>query len=77
MKTASKGSRTAGARGCGAPSRARCSPQVPLSRSPLALHRLHVLRPLVDERDVVPGLGQEPADDAADGARADDADPRL
>ena len=41
---------------------------------PLPLDRLHVLRPLVDERDVTPRLGEHPADDTPDRARADDGD---
>src|SRR6266508_5759224 len=44
---------------------------------PPRLHRLHVLRPLIDEGHVVAGLGQEPADDASDGTRPDDPDPRA
>src|SRR5438477_1345257 len=42
---------------------------------PLPPHRLHVLRPLVDQRHVAPRLRQQPAHDAPDRARPDDADP--
>src|SRR3990167_4577522 len=41
---------------------------------PVALHRFDVLRPLVEERHVAPRPGEEPPDDAADRARADDPD---
>src|SRR5207245_7013686 len=37
-------------------------------------HRLDVLGPLIDERHVVPGLGQHAADDASDRSGPDDAD---
>ena len=37
-------------------------------REAVRLHRLDVRRPLVDQRDVVAGLRQHPADDRADGA---------
>ena len=50
------------------------SPQVPDSRRPSRLHRLHVLGPLVDQRHVVPGPREQPADHAADRPRADDPD---
>src|SRR5205823_3513056 len=42
---------------------------------PLPAHRLHVLRPLVDQRHVAPRLRQQPPHDAPDRARPDDADP--
>src|SRR5262245_102567 len=41
----------------------------------VALHGLHVFGPLVDERDVAPRPGQQPAHHAADRPRPDDADP--
>jgi hypothetical protein len=41
------------------------------------LHGLDVLGPLIHERDVVPRLGEQPADHAADGARAEDPDPHV
>ena len=40
-------------------------------------HVLHVLRPLVGQGHVVARFGEEPAHHAADGARADDADPHV
>ena len=43
---------------------------------PDLLHRLDVVRPLVDERHVVTGLRQEPAHDAADRPHPDDPDAR-
>jgi len=42
---------------------------------PVALHRFHVIRPLVDERDIAAGLGEHAADDGADGAGAEDRNP--
>ena len=48
------------------------------ARQPQAhlFHHLHVLRPLLHERDVVAGLGQHASHDRTDGPRPDDADPR-
>src|SRR5436190_24363485 len=37
-------------------------------------HRFHVLRPLVNQCDVTPRLGQQAADDTADRPCADDSD---
>src|SRR6266851_3975377 len=37
-------------------------------------HGLHVLGPLIDERHVVPGLGEHPPDDAPDSSGPDDSD---
>src|SRR5205807_8231382 len=39
---------------------------------PPPTHRLHVLGPLVDQRDVVSRLREQPADHAPDGARPED-----
>ena len=42
-----------------------------------ALHRLHVLGPLVDEGDVVSGFREQSAHDGANRARAQDPDPHV